>query len=135
MAFVNSRAGLRWKENLWGDLEPEWTIEPNINIIAQIARRELRIPEEVACEVNFLASGAFNKVYTIQVGDDTCIQHIMRVSLPVQPHFKTMSETATITYIRHHTDIPAPKVWASDLHQGPSAACYSRSGGCETLWL
>ncbi|KAH3958963.1 hypothetical protein HBH98_118630 [Parastagonospora nodorum] len=26
-----------------------------------------------------------------------------------------MSETKTIKYIRHHTDIPAPKVWASDL--------------------
>ncbi|KAH4000861.1 hypothetical protein HBI13_020570 [Parastagonospora nodorum] len=88
---------------------------PNINIIAQIARRKLRIPENVACEVKFLARGAFNKVCTIQFSEDTCIQNIMRVSLPVQPHFKTMSETKTIKYIRHHTDIPAPKVWASDL--------------------
>jgi len=115
MPSADSQAGLIWKEDLWGDLEPEWTVEPNINIIAQIARRELRVSEEVACEVKFLASGAFNKVYTIQLGEDTCIQHIMRVSLPVQPHFKTMSETATITYIRHHTDIPAPKVSVSDL--------------------
>ncbi|KAH4039501.1 hypothetical protein HBI09_032840 [Parastagonospora nodorum] len=115
MPSVNSRADLLWKENLWGDLESEWTIEPNINIVAQIARRELRIPENVACEVKFLARGAFNKVCTIQFGEDTCTQNIMRVSLPVQPHFQTMSETETITYIRHHNDIPAPKVWASDL--------------------
>lgn len=113
MLSVDPQHGLAWNKSIWGDYEPDWTVEPDTAIIAQIARRELHIPADTTCDIKFLASGAFNKVYTIQCGAD--IKHVMRVSLPVQPHFKTMSEAATITYIRHHTDIPAPKVWASVL--------------------
>jgi aminoglycoside phosphotransferase (APT) family kinase protein len=35
----------------------------------------------------------------------------MRFSLSVDPRSKTMSEVATIEYVRHHTDIPAPQVF------------------------
>jgi hypothetical protein len=65
----------------------------------------------MSCEVQFLAQGAFNKVYTIRVGDE--IKHVIRVSLPVHPCFKTMNEVATIEYLRDHTNIPAPKVHGS----------------------
>ena len=34
----------------------------------------------------------------------------MRVSLPVEPFFKTESEAATLSYIRTHTSIPVPEV-------------------------
>lgn len=34
----------------------------------------------------------------------------MRVTSPVQPRFKTMSEDASIKYIWYHTNIPAPTV-------------------------
>jgi hypothetical protein len=112
-AVADSQAGLEWKETFFGDLKPAWTTGPNTNIIAEIVRRELSIPDDVVCEIKFLASGAFNKVYNIKRGDK--IEHVIRVSLPVEPHFKTMSETATITYGRHHTNIPAPKVTASDM--------------------
>jgi hypothetical protein len=97
---------------MWGDLAPSWTIEPKIDIITKIARHELCVLDDTVCEVKFLTEGAFNKVYTIRCGDD--IKHVMRVSLPVQPRFKTMSDTATIEYVRYHTNIPAPKVWKSD---------------------
>lgn len=33
----------------------------------------------------------------------------MRITLPVQPRLKTMSDHATIEYVCHHTDIPAPR--------------------------
>jgi hypothetical protein len=105
--------GLKWKANIWGDLNPEWVVEPDTNVITKIAHRELNIPDDAVCEIKFLGEGAFNKVYTIQC--DGYIDHVIRVSLPVEPHFKTMSEAATITYVRHHTEIPAPKVSASDL--------------------
>jgi hypothetical protein len=38
----------------------------------------------------------------------------MRVSLPVHPRLKTISELATIEYIRHYTDIPAPQILGFD---------------------
>jgi hypothetical protein len=112
ISAVASAGGLKWKPDIWGDLHPEWTREPDVSIITKIARRELNIPDDVICEINFLGEGAFNKVYTIQCNG--CINHVIRISLPVKPHFKTMSEAATITYIRHYTDIPAPNVSVSD---------------------
>jgi hypothetical protein len=108
-----SADGLKWKPNIWGDLHPEWTREPDVPIITKIARRELNIPDDSVCEIKLLGAGAFNKVYIIQCNGH--IDHVIRVSLPVEPHFKTMSEAATITYVRHHTEIPAPNVSASDL--------------------
>jgi aminoglycoside phosphotransferase len=38
----------------------------------------------------------------------------MRVSLPVDPFFKTESEAATLAYVGRHTSIPVPKVIAYD---------------------
>jgi hypothetical protein len=55
-----------------------------------------------------LAEGNLNKVYTIIC--DGLPLYVLRVSLPVHPRFKTMSEKATIEYVRYHTDIPAPQV-------------------------
>lgn len=104
--------GLSWGENPWGTLEPTWTIEPDISVIRKIAQHALNIPRDVQCAISLLASGAFNKVYTISVAG--LILAVMRVSLPVDPVFKTLSEVATISYIREHTSIPAPEVIAYD---------------------
>ena len=44
----------------------------------------------------------------MQVGsNDRCV---MRIPLPVQPHLKTMSEVASIEYVRQETDINSPAV-------------------------
>jgi hypothetical protein len=112
MPAAHSMAGLEWKKHFCHDLEPTWTVEPDLSVLKIITRRELSIPDDMQCEVKFLAGGALNKVYIIDCGGD--IKHVIRVSLPVQPHFKTMSEFATITYVRHHTDIPAPKTSVGD---------------------
>jgi hypothetical protein len=112
MPSTDTARSLVWKKDVWGTLEPAWNFEPETEVITKIARRELNLAEDAVCEIKFLAQGAFNKVYAIRCGDD--IKHIIRVSLPVQPHLKTLSEAATIGYVRHHTNIPAPKVWASN---------------------
>ncbi|KAH7095644.1 kinase-like domain-containing protein [Paraphoma chrysanthemicola] len=109
-----SQHGLKWKRELFGDIEPSWTVEPDVEALTKLVRDELNVRDDTAYEVKFLAQGAFNKVYTIQIGNESEIKHISRVCLPVQPCFKTMSEVATTSYIRHHTDIPAPNVWASN---------------------
>lgn len=105
--------GLSWRqdEGDFGELEdlrPVWTVEPNAEAITKIARCKLDVPAESQCTVEFLAQGAFNKVYTIQCDDNK--EYIMRVTLPVRPRLKTMSDCGTIQYVRHHTDIPAPRV-------------------------
>jgi aminoglycoside phosphotransferase (APT) family kinase protein len=108
-----SQPGLLWQheEGSFGEvleLRPTWTVEPDIEVITKIVRRQLSIPTESQCVVEFLAEGAFNKVYTIKCSDKT--DYVMRVTLPVEPRLKTMSEAATIRYVRYHTDIPVPRV-------------------------
>ncbi|KAF1840891.1 kinase-like protein [Cucurbitaria berberidis CBS 394.84] len=112
-ATIDPRAGLAWAYEdgplgELGELLPTWTVEPDIEVITDIVRRKLNIPEVFPCVVELLAQGAFNKVYTVQCGGNSNV--IVRVTLPVQPHLKTLSERATIEYVRHHTDIPIPQV-------------------------
>lgn len=107
---MNPKHGLLWEGHPWTGLTPTWVIEPSVDLIAAIVRRELNVRESDPCVVEFLAEGAFNKVYTASCDKQ---DYVMRISLPVDPHFKTMSEAATIEYIRHHTDIPAPRVFRS----------------------
>ncbi|KAH7095631.1 kinase-like domain-containing protein [Paraphoma chrysanthemicola] len=105
---MDSQAGLTWEMNWLGSLELNWTTEPSHGSIEKIVRRELTLSDDKFCAIEFLAEGAFNKVYIVRCQDSEDL--VMRVTLPVQPHFKTMSEDATIKYIEHHTDIPVPQV-------------------------
>ncbi|KAH8731052.1 kinase-like domain-containing protein [Phaeosphaeriaceae sp. PMI808] len=112
MPPADPNGGLVWRRRFAGNLFPEWTVEPDISIMIKIARQELRIPENTVCEIKYLGKGSFNKVYTIQCGD--VIEHIFRVSLPVQPGFKTLSEVATMDFVSSYTDIPTPVVHIFD---------------------
>lgn len=102
--------GLEWKSTTFG-LEPRWTKEPNVDIIARIARKHLDQDEDSLIEVLFYSQGAFNKLYKISgTGPDV----LLRVSLPVDPGRKTESEVATINFIHANTDIPVPRIIAFD---------------------
>jgi hypothetical protein len=70
-----------------------------------------------------LPGGGFNKVYTVSAsgdndgdgdGEDVASQlpYIFRVTLPVEPFYKTASEVATISYVREHTHLPVPRIIA-----------------------
>jgi len=79
---------LVWEENLFG-IKPAWTIEPLVTIIKKLARQSL----ECDCNIEFLAQGAFNKVYSVKCSDG---DYVFRVALPVAPKIKTLSEVETI---------------------------------------
>lgn len=96
--------GLKWEHHLFGDT-PTWIAEPSVEIIEKLARREL----ECDCNVEFLAEGAFNKVYSVQCSKGA---FVFRVALPVAPKMKTLSEVATMSFVRAKTSIPVPKVIA-----------------------
>lgn len=105
--------GLAWVPTIWGS-EPKWTIEPSSAAVAEAAHRHLNLSDaEVAgASIDFLNQGAFNKLYTI-----TCSRgvFIMRVTLPVDPGYKTASEAATIELLRRRTSIPVPRVLGYDM--------------------
>ena len=102
--------GLEWVEEMFG-LEPRWTKEPDVNIIASIAHAHLGCDEGALPNVSFYAQGAFNKLYKVSTADTTCL---MRVSLPVDPRWKTESEIATMEFVRGKTLLPVPKIIAFD---------------------
>lgn len=105
-----NQVGLDWVEKMFG-LEPCWTKEPDVGVIASIARTHLGSSEGAQPEVSFYAQGAFNKLYKITTPNETCL---MRVSLPVNPCYKTESEVATTEFVRQKTSFPVPKIIAFD---------------------
>ncbi|CAG7991727.1 unnamed protein product [Penicillium olsonii] len=95
--------GLRWEEGLFG-YEPRWSVEPDIEDIKATIQE---IYPSSTVEVEFLAQGAFNKVYNATVDGK---ELIMRLSLPIDPHFKVLSEVATMNFVRRVTKLPVPEV-------------------------
>ncbi|KAK9320840.1 hypothetical protein V1517DRAFT_195653 [Lipomyces orientalis] len=95
--------GLVWVQKTFG-LEPRWSFEPDIEAIRQTIQR-FRLSSTV--EVNFLVQGAFNKLYDLKLDDEMLI---MRISLPVDPRYKTTSEVATVDWVHRTTNIPVPSI-------------------------
>ncbi|KAH8747236.1 kinase-like domain-containing protein [Diaporthe sp. PMI_573] len=100
--------GLEWEDNLFS-LIPRWTREPSVEAIEGVCRRQLEVPAGSPCTASFYAAGAFNKLYLIACADES---FLMRVTLPVNPYYKTRGEVATLCWVREHTNIPVPKVIA-----------------------
>jgi aminoglycoside phosphotransferase (APT) family kinase protein len=108
MPSTKRQPHLFWKAGLWGPI-PTWTKSPDLSIIESLSRRYLSSIAPVLA-VEFLGEGAFNKLYTIATPDRKA--YVFRVSLPVEPFYKTVSEVATLAYIRQYTSIPVPEVIA-----------------------
>lgn len=100
--------GLEWV-NDGLTLRPRWTFEPEREQVERIVQQVLILKAEEPCEIGFHASGSFNKLYRIKCSSNT-LQ--FRASLPVDPHFRTASEVATIRYLQRNTKIPVPKIYA-----------------------
>lgn len=96
---------IEWVDTLLG-IEPRWNRQPKIEAVKHVLQS---LYPACIVDVTFLAQGAFNKVYTAAIGDEDLI---MRVTLPVDPQHKTLSEVATLDWIRRTTSIPVPQVIA-----------------------
>ena len=108
-----AQPGLEWNNEIsWYDPDPHWTIEPDVTIIGQVVQRELSLPEDAQYEIELYVEGSPNKVYTVKCNTKDGINKtfIMRVCLPTHPRFKTLSESATIDFVRENTNILLPKV-------------------------
>jgi len=105
--------GLEWERRIWG-VKPRWKKEPDIGIIQNIAQTHLislTSDHNIQSGVEFFGQGAFNKLYKITSPAGV---FIMRVSLPVDPRYKTLSEVCTLDFVRANTDIPVARVFAFD---------------------
>lgn len=113
-----STTPLQWHTTFAGS-SPVWPSEPAIPTIASIALAALsaqhtQVGDLPSITVNFFAQGSFNKNYEIVVSNQKD-KFLFRVTLPVDPFFKSESEVATLAFLRQKTSIPVPEVvaWSS----------------------
>ncbi|POR38102.1 hypothetical protein TPAR_01696 [Tolypocladium paradoxum] len=97
-------SGLYWEEKTFG-IEPRWTAEPDIDSITSTLQSFW--PSKTVT-VAFFAQGAFNKLYQVSVEDEPPL--LLRLSLPVDPRYKTLSEVATLRWLSAVTTIPVPQI-------------------------
>jgi hypothetical protein len=95
---------LRWEETILG-LKPLWRFEPDIEEIKSTLQP---LWPSSTVQVAFFAQGAFNKLYQVIVQDQPPL--MLRISLPVDPRYKTLSEVATIRWVNAVTTIPLPQI-------------------------
>ncbi|EEU34675.1 uncharacterized protein NECHADRAFT_17767, partial [Fusarium vanettenii 77-13-4] len=82
-----------------------WRAEPDIEKIKSTLRS---LWPSSTVQVAFFAQGAFNKLYHVIVEGPPPL--MLRISLPVDPRYKTLSEVATIRWVNTVTTIPLPQV-------------------------
>ena len=111
---------MRWRYE-WGALDPHvvWLLNPRPERIERVVMPYVKrlFPEAEELDVQFLAQGGFNKVYTITAKSETWKQYrtyIFRVAAPVYPYYKIESEVATMELVRSSTSIPLPIIYAYD---------------------
>ncbi len=105
-----------WETDIFFEI-PIWCIQPDVQKIEKVILPYLEINGLADPTVTFFAQGALNKLYTIHaIHAEFGTEHdfVFRVALPVQPYYKTESEAATCNYVRLHTSIPAPRIYAYD---------------------
>lgn len=108
-AAMITQRGLVWEEGLisW---EPKWSEEPDLSIIRTICQRALAL-SEAECRVEFFTQGGFNKLYKVLSASET---YLMRITLPVDPRYKTLSDVATMEFVRRNSEYPVPQIVAHD---------------------
>ncbi|KAK2015624.1 hypothetical protein LZ32DRAFT_602281 [Colletotrichum eremochloae] len=104
--------GLKWVRTLWG-LEPRWSVEPDVTAIMETVKSALNVRS--ACSIEFLGGGAFNKLYIVKNAEK---EVVARVTLPVEPKWKTLSEVATMQWVRQNTGLPVPEVLGFNADRG-----------------
>ncbi|KAF3267085.1 hypothetical protein TWF128_010041 [Orbilia oligospora] len=104
---------IEWRSGLFGS-QPVWKVEPSIDIVTDIMRSKIQeISQHEESNENsmptatFLGGGAFNKLYLMNRYKSSWI---LRLTLPVDPYYKTVSEVATINLIRTSTSLPVPEI-------------------------
>ena len=59
-----------------------------------------------------LGEGYYNRAYTIPWhGGGKIRSQVVRVSLPIEPRWKILSEHATMEWVERNTELPVPQVY------------------------
>ncbi|KAL2184999.1 kinase-like protein [Thermothelomyces heterothallicus CBS 203.75] len=96
-----------------GYLERYWPDGNDYNEWISSIRRVLsrQFPDFANADIRYFSNGTFNRLYSL-TKPSWDKAYLFRVSIPVEPFFKTESEIATMEYVRRHTTMPIPRVVA-----------------------
>lgn len=95
-------------EDIFIGHEPQWASEPNPSLVKAAALQGLGRAQASQCSIRLYDQGCFHKLYEIEIDGR---RFIMRVALPVDPYWKTISERATMEFVRTRTETPLPRVF------------------------
>ncbi|KAK3313975.1 hypothetical protein B0H66DRAFT_630265 [Apodospora peruviana] len=98
---------LAWEEDIWEPCPYYWTVDLDECVIKQTVQAALKLPDP--CDIRYSAKGKLNKFYTVTSGGNDLIA---RVTLPIIPTWKTLSEVATLQWVRDNTSLPVPTILA-----------------------
>ncbi|KAK7981584.1 hypothetical protein PG988_003822 [Apiospora saccharicola] len=128
----------RWQGSNERSPDLEW-IESTESLIPRIhellcmllpARWDLALSPG-AVSVQFLSEGAWNRAFRVTIRYDGCLPQscpltedvngapgsysaVFRLSVPIEKSLKTLSEVATLQWVKYHTEIPVPRVFMYD---------------------
>jgi hypothetical protein len=85
------------------EVEEGWVVNPSADGVRQAIQLQFPGAEVV---VEFFSEGAYNKLYQVTINAQET--YLLRLSLPVDPHYKTMSEVATLKFVGTISEIPIP---------------------------
>ena len=111
----HQRSKIKWtRTQSYFNPNPEWLEEIDIEDIYRVFSPFLQLLGHIVhnrLEIILIATGDLYKDFLIK---STVRNYIIRISMPVDPYFKTESEVATMELVRHSTNIPLPIIYAYD---------------------
>jgi hypothetical protein len=102
--YWRNQAEEGYLERYWPNAEDDTWIT---NIRTILSRH---FPALADCEITYFNKGTFNRLYKLTSTTWEGKAYLFRISIPVDPFFKTESEVATMEYVRRHTSMPVPRV-------------------------
>ena len=118
-SLENQEYFLKWDHAYLYDSRVEWRIELDLKLVKATILSVLECLgiSQNNVEVEFRIEGGYNKIYTVKTGDvesSKIMEYIFRVSMPIDPYYKTEADVATTELVRHFTNIPVPVIYAYD---------------------
>ncbi|KIL94005.1 hypothetical protein FAVG1_02567 [Fusarium avenaceum] len=102
-------------------VEEGWSVDPTPEDIKNTLQP---VYPNSDIHVEFFSAGAYNKLYQVTI--DVHETYLLRVSLPVDPVYKTSSEIATLKFVAGISEIPIPL---------PVMACTHRDTPTGLEWI
>lgn len=90
------------------DIEARFTRKPDLEAAKQMFK-SLGVTDGEMNITLIETQQEYGRVYEVSMPENEA-PLILRINLPVEPRFKTLSEVATMEWVQKNTNIPVPKV-------------------------